>query len=75
MINSDSELEKYSNARLVGDYASADIYVMGAGLVNGSNYKSAEKMQAIKNFRMKYFQMSNANLVGWGQPDLLGSIR
>lgn len=62
---------------MLGDFSGADIYVMGAGVVpeNGKAvYRDPKTMQALKSFWRSYFEKSNAVLVEFGQPALLGKV-
>lgn len=71
------EMNIASKEKMLGDFSGADIYVMGAGIVpeNGKAvYRDPKTMQALKSFWQTYFQKSNAVLVEFGQPALLGKV-
>jgi hypothetical protein len=64
---------------LLSDFGGAKIYVIGAGITpptpqNKNNYRDPQKMQALNEFWKMYFQKSNAVLVEFGTPALLGSV-
>jgi len=75
LIDPSLELNKFNDTGLLTNYGNADIYVMGAGLTKSTNYKSEVKLRRIRSFWEQYFKQSNGRLSGWGQPDLLGSIK
>lgn len=71
------EMNIASKEKMLGDFSGAGIYVMGAGVVpeNGKAvYRDPKTMQALKSFWQTYFQKSNAVLVEFGQPALLGKV-
>lgn len=71
------EMNTASKEKMLGDFSGANIYVMGAGVVpeNGKAvYRDPKTMQALKSFWQTYFQKSNAVLIEFGQPALLGKV-
>ena len=76
-IDPAKEMNIASKEKMLGDFSGAAIYVMGAGVVpeNGKAiYRYPQAMQALKSFWQRYFQKSNAVLVEFGQPALLGKV-
>lgn len=76
-IDPTKEMNIASKEKMLGDFSGADIYVMGAGVVpeNGKAvYRDPKTMQALKSFWQSYFLKSNAKLVEFGEPALLGQI-
>lgn len=80
-INPEKELKLVTDNQLFGDFGGAKVYVIGAGLLaedakhpKGA-YRSTQTMQALSRFWSGYFQKSNAELVEFGQPALLNSMR
>ena len=72
------EIGVVTKEKMLGDFAGADIYVMGAGVVPEKDkavYRDPKTMAAMKSFWQSYFQKSNAELVEFGQPALLNSVR
>ena len=77
-INADAEIIKFKKEGLLGDWGQAEVYVIGAGLLPAkyaNSYRSENKLRPIKKFWEHYFQRSNAQLLGWGQPALLEQIQ
>lgn len=82
-INPADETRKVEHTNVKADFAGADIYVMGAGIVpeptgaaKGSlNYRSPQALDALHTFWQGFFDKSNAKLVEFGMPALLSPIR
>jgi hypothetical protein len=79
-INPEAELKKAQDNNLFGDFGSARIYVLGAGVMqpaaNGSTaerngYRDPKTLMDLKQFWRGYFSRSNAQLVEFGAPALL----
>ena len=73
------EIKKVEAAGLLADFGGARVYVLGSGIIadNGQNknsYRDPKTMQALNDFWKLYFQKSNAKLVEFGQPALLGKV-
>jgi hypothetical protein len=72
------EMNIAAKEKMLGDFAGAEIYVMGAGIVPEKGkavYRDPKTMAALKAFWQAYFQKSNAELVEFGQPALLNPVR
>ncbi len=75
------ELALAEDNQLLGDFAGARIYVLGAGLVTEDAkqpkgvYRDPKTMSALQQFWREYFQKSNGQLVEFGQPALLNPLR
>ena len=77
-IDPQAELAKFKAETLMGDWAGAEIFVIGAGLLPAKYadaYRSENRMRPIRKFWDEYFLSSNAQLKGWGQPALLKQIQ
>ncbi|MDR5172369.1 hypothetical protein IHQ56_11110 [Methylobacillus flagellatus] len=79
-IQPEKELALVEKQGLFGDFAGARVYVIGAGLLaddakTKAAYRSPQTMQALANFWTQYFQRSHAQLLEFGQPALLNSIK
>lgn len=66
---------------LLGDFSGARIYVMGAGLLSDDAklskgvYRDPKTMLNLQQFWRGYFQNTNGNLIEFGQPMILNSVR
>lgn len=78
-IDPAKELKVVADNKLGADFGGADVYVIGAGLINEtgakSTYRDPKTIGALQDFWGSYFQTSNAHLKGFGAPDLLGVIQ
>jgi hypothetical protein len=79
-IDPAKELALVSSNKLTADFGGADVYVIGAGLINESastksTYRDPKTIGALQEFWESYFQASNAQLKGFGAPALLGVIQ
>ncbi|MGB1321986.1 MAG: hypothetical protein ACPG5L_13730 [Vibrio gallaecicus] len=76
VINPQQELELVSTSQMFAHFNQADVYVIGTGVIPGNQqYISAQKMSKLESFWKDYFKQSNATLLGFGKPMLLGDIR
>jgi hypothetical protein len=76
-INAPAELEKVKKQNLLADFAGARIYVHGAAFVPQSNkdgYRSGKMISNLKTFWNGYFEQSNAELRGFGTPELTSAV-
>lgn len=78
-IDPAAELKKAVAAGLIADFGGARVYVLGAGLLTEDAkktkvYRDPLTMAALKQFWSEYFKQSNANLVEFGEPALLGAV-
>lgn len=78
-IDHAKELALAEKAGMFADFAGAKVYVMGAGLVSEQGkakgvYRDPKMMQELKAFWAEWFKRSNAELVEFGTPEMLGSI-
>ncbi|POA74769.1 hypothetical protein C1890_24765 [Pseudomonas sp. DP16D-R1] len=72
-INPAVELAKVEKQQLLADFSGARVYVHGAAFVptqikNG--YRSGKMIQNLEGFWRRYFEKSNAELKGFGNPEL-----
>jgi len=75
-IEPEIELEKIKKLNLIPDLKGTEVYVIGAGWLPGSqkNFLGAKLMQPLRKFWESYFQMSSAQLKGFGQPSLFEEL-
>lgn len=76
-----AELKKVDSAKLFGDFGGANVYVMGAGLIQAvpgarnAQYRDTKTMSSLQQFWTGYFERSNAKLEAFGTPALLTVIK
>lgn len=80
LIDPTKELALVEKAGMFADFAGAKIYVMGAGLLSEQGkskgvYRDPKTMEALKAFWSEWFKRSNAELVEFGMPEMMGSIQ
>lgn len=78
-IDHTKELAIVEKAGMFADFAGAKVYVMGAGLVSETGkakgvYRDPKMIQSLRAFWAEWFKRSNAELVEFGTPEMLGSI-
>lgn len=76
-IKPSTELTKVENQNLLADFSGARVYVHGAAFVptevkNG--YRSGKMIQNLEGFWRTYFTKSNAELMGFGNPELTTAV-
>lgn len=82
-INPADEARKVEKANVQADFAGADVYVMGAGIVpepagggkGALNYRTPQALEALQTFWQGFFDKSHARLVEFGMPALLSPIK
>lgn len=75
-IDPQKELALVSQKSMFADFANADIYIIGTGVLpGGQSYVSTQKMKQLQTFWQGYFQQSNAKLLGMGRPMLLSQMK
>jgi len=80
-IDPAAELKKVEAAKLFGDFGGANVYVMGAGLIQAvpgaksAQYRDTKTMSSLQQFWTGYFERSNAKLEAFGSPALLTVIK
>lgn len=82
-VDAEKELKTVEANHLLGDFAGAGVYVMGAGMMpeqkdaKGKNvqYRDPKMLAALKQFWEGYFSRSNAKLEEFGAPELLSPIQ
>lgn len=79
-----AELKKAQEAKMIGDFGGARVFVLGAGLVQenlGGKYKDSgvyrnpKTMAALRQFWEIYFEASKAKLTEFGAPALLSPVK
>jgi len=73
-IHSKTEMKKIKQSKHLGDFGSANIYVIGAGIINKKGYRNANSIQNLTEFWKAYFSASHANLKAFGTPMLFENI-
>lgn len=66
-INIDKQLNIMKKNNLFGDFDSADVIVVGAGIVDKENYRDGIDFDNLENIWKEYFKNSNAKLVTFEQ--------
>jgi hypothetical protein len=79
-IDHTKELALVEKEGMFADFGGAKVYVMGAGLVSEQGkskgvYRDPKMMQELKAFWTEWFKRSNAELVEFGTPEMLGEIK
>ena len=79
-LSVDAEMKKVQASNLLGDFGGAQVYVLGAGLIDTDSatqgtYRAPKVLGALRDFWGQYFEASNAKLQEFGTPDLLGRIQ
>lgn len=75
-IDSNAELAKVRKAGLSGDFAGADVYVIGAGFVgNGMAYSSQQALGSLESFWRALINQNRGQLKQFGKPQLLSPMR
>lgn len=75
-IDSAAELAKVSKAGLSGDFATADVYVIGAGFVGkGMAYSSQQALGSLESFWRALISQHNGQLKQFGKPQLLSPMQ
>lgn len=76
-----SEIGLVKQNGMFGDFANAEVFVIGAGLLAQDAtqakgvYRPPQVMNSLRSFWSEWFAKSNATLVDFGQPALLNSIK
>jgi hypothetical protein len=76
-----AEMKIVEANKMLADFGGANVYVLGAGLVPSTSkvasdsYRDPKTMNALQEFWKMYFKKSNAQLVEFGQPALLGRVK
>ncbi|MCI4410705.1 MAG: hypothetical protein JHC38_03425 [Thiotrichales bacterium] len=79
-LDAAKELALVEKANMFADFGGAKIYVMGAGLLSEQGkskgvYRDPKTLQALQAFWIEWFKRSNAELVEFGMPEMLGEIK
>jgi len=82
-VDAEKELKTVEANHLLGDFAGAGVYVMGAGMMpeqkdaksKNVQYRDPKTLAALKQFWEGYFSRSNAKLEEFGAPELLSPIQ
>ena len=81
MLDANREMNAFSKANLIGNFSSARVYVLGAGLVTadtskklGNVYRDPKTMAALQEFWRAYFEKSGATMEEFGAPALIGTL-
>jgi len=80
LINPSQEMTKIEQQHLLAKFGGARVFVLGGALFNESggkssgNYRSPQKLIALKDFWEDYFTKSDANLIEFGEPALISAV-
>lgn len=79
-IDHQKELALAEKAGMFADFGGARVYVMGAGLVSETGkakgvYRDPKMIQSLRAFWTEWFKRSNAELLEFGTPEMLGEIK
>lgn len=79
-IDPAKELAAAERANLIGDFGSARVFVIGAGLIgpagnSKASYRETPAMNALADFWTHYFEKSHAVVAQFGRPALLQPIK
>lgn len=82
-VEPEAELEKAKSAKMIGDFAGARVFVLGAGLMQdiaaknsaSATYRDPRTMSALRQIWESYFAAGNARLVDFGAPALLSPVK
>ncbi|VXA98284.1 conserved exported hypothetical protein [Pseudomonas sp. 8AS] len=76
-IDPNVELAKVRKQNLIPDFAGARVYVHGAAFIptdTKTGYRSGKMIQDLESFWSAYFENSNAQLLGFGNPELTAVV-
>lgn len=83
-IDPAAELKKAQDAKMIGDFGGARVFVLGAGLVQDNThrknadsgiYRDPKAISQLRQFWTSYFEASSAKLVEFGAPALLSPVK
>ncbi|MGV7209820.1 hypothetical protein ACLB1G_18425 [Oxalobacteraceae bacterium A2-2] len=80
-IDPAAEMGRVRKAGMLGDFAGARVWVMGAGLIAADTtgkktvYRDPIRLKSLQNFWTEYFSQSKATLADFGTPELKQPIR
>lgn len=77
-IDPATEMAKVEKHNLLTDFSGARVYVHGAAFVpteNKNGYRSGKMIQNLESFWSAYFAKSNAELAGFGNPELTTAVK
>ncbi|WP_157831946.1 hypothetical protein [Thalassospira marina] len=70
----DTDMSRYADAGVLGDWQNAKVYVIGGGYAPDGSYWSSSQLKALRDFWTHYFDKANAQMREFGTPSLLGDI-
>ena len=73
-IDVDKEMSKVKSSGHVANFSSADIYVIGTGVIGKKGYRDAQTLKRLTDFWEAYFAKTNGNLKALGTPMLLENL-
>lgn len=73
-LNTKKEISKLKKSGYGADFGGAKVFVIGAGMTGGKNYRDSKSLKSLVSFWEKYFQISHARLDAIGTPMLLDDI-
>ncbi|MFC5079576.1 hypothetical protein VTH8203_01358 [Vibrio thalassae] len=76
VTDADKALTTIEESGFQGNFDQSDIYVIGAGYIEGAKrYSSQKSVNELENFWRSIFSSSNGNLKAFGKPSLLTQIQ
>jgi hypothetical protein len=76
-IDAAVEMNKVEKQKLLANFGGARVYVLGAAFVpteTKNGYRSGKMIQSLEHFWSTYFEKSNAQLKGFGTPELTAVV-
>jgi len=74
-IDANKEMSKVKSAGHLANFAGADIYVIGTGVIGKKGYRDAKTLKKLTDFWEAYFAQTQGNLKALGTPMLLEDIQ
>ncbi|WGL28479.1 hypothetical protein OWC53_02480 [Pectobacterium brasiliense] len=78
LLEPEKEMARAGKQNLVADFAGANVYIAGAGLIDTdskNNYRSGKIIQQLEVFWRQYFAASKATVVSFGAPELTVDLK
>lgn len=74
-IDTAKEMKKLKQSGYIANFGTAEVYVIGAGIIGGNGYRKSSTLKALTSFWESYFSSTNAHLKAFGTPMLLEDIK
>ncbi len=73
-VDAEKEIGIVKKSGYIADFDNADVYILGAGMVNNDGYQNSKQLEKLRSFWEAYFSSAHANLKAFGMPMLLEEI-